>query len=205
MVDAPTDVILDVAENSDRRTGDAWYAVQCVPRKEDLAATVLEHHRGVHSYVPKVLRRRHGGSEMVIFFTGYIFVRTDLNVVQLSRINSTPGVLRILGSSDRPLPVAEEVVLGIRKRLDEMNGSGGLRTHNFKAGETVRVKSGPLQGLEAAFIGPTSAGTRVKILLDFLGRPNEVKVEAEDLEPVSPMDAPKLERRTRGRGRRINS
>ncbi len=76
----------------------------------------------------------------------------------------------------------------------------------------MRLTGGPLCGLEAVFVGPLAPAERVRILLEFMGRLNEVEVEAHLLEPAGnsplvadlvPVPAPKRERRTRGKERGV--
>jgi transcription antitermination factor NusG len=100
--------------------------------------------------------------------------------------------------------IPEALVAAIRERVDRLNAEGGLPAHTFQDGDAVLLKSGPLKGLEAVFLGPMTAGGRVKVLLHFLGRLNEVRVDADALEPAAPQARPAMKRYTRGRGRRIS-
>jgi len=72
----------------------------------------------------------------------------------------------------------------------------------------VRITDGPFRDMWAIFEGPTTPSQRVQVLLTILGHARRVQLEPADLEKV-PTGAegpiPKRPRRTRGRGRRINS
>jgi transcription antitermination factor NusG len=65
----------------------------------------------------------------------------------------------------------------------------------------VRIVSGPLAGLEAAFDRPLGPRERVQVLVRFLGQVNRAEVSCEALEPLVERERPP--RRTRGRGRPI--
>ena len=84
---------------------------------------------------------------------------------------------------------------------------GGLPAHPFKPGDAVRLTRGPLEGMEAIFVGPTTPAERVEILLRFLGRQQLTRVAPDELEavanPVGIEERPP--RRTRGRNRPIRS
>jgi transcriptional antiterminator RfaH len=187
---------------------DRWYVVHCRPLKEEYAAKALRDIMGLATYSPQVMRRTNSRTQSAAFFPGYIFVQADLREVKLSSINSTPGVLKLLylGGVPQWLPVA--VVEAIRERVDTLNADGGLPRYTFHPGDPVLLRDGPLRGLQAVFIGPMTPRARVKVLLEFLGRPNEVQVDLDVLEPLrdEPLrdnPAPRPARTTRGRGRRI--
>jgi transcriptional antiterminator RfaH len=146
-----------------------------------------------------------GVTREIPFFPGYLFVNAVLDEVALSSINTTPGVVRLLEFAGEWAPVPEVAISAIKKRLAALNAQGGLPSHNFHLGDTVRLKSGPFSGLQALFRGPMTPSARVKILLDFLGRPNEVEVDVEALTPGHDCSRPNGQRRTRGRGRRIRT
>jgi transcription antitermination factor NusG len=112
----------------------------------------------------------------------------------------------LLDFGNGPQAVPRLVINALKERLDSLNAEGGLPQHNFKLGETVWLKSGPFRGLQAIFLGPLTPSARVKILLEFLGRSNEVKVDLGDLIHSHASHAgppPKRHRGTRGGGRII--
>src|SRR5436189_2307188 len=144
--------------------GEKWYVVHCRPRREAHAANALRDYVGLTTYVPEVIRRARGEERQVPFFPGYLFVLVNLERVRRSTINSAPGVMRLLEFGNRPQPVPPATVQELRDRLDEMNAQGGLRYY-FSPGDHVVLTGGPLKGLEAAFVGPTTSKARVKVLL----------------------------------------
>jgi transcriptional antiterminator RfaH len=120
----------------------------------------------------------------------------------------TPGLRRVVAFGDRPVPLPDEVIDLIRRKLEGLNAGGGWPVHTFQPGETVRITDGPLQGLLAIFEGPSKPSERVRVLLTFLGQAKHVNLPAADLEKAPPetgAPAPKRPRRTRGRGRRIKT
>jgi transcription antitermination factor NusG len=180
-----------------------WYVVHCRPFKEWQVGAALEAHLGLQVYLPEVKRRFRGKIQWTPFFPRYLFVAANLEEVQLSRINAMPNVLRLLAFDDLPQPVPAAVVDGIRRELDTLNAMGGLPEHGFCPGQKVWIKRGPLRGMEAAFVGPMKPSERVQVLLEFLGEIREVEVDVDALEHTSSGMAFKLERRTRGSGRKI--
>jgi transcriptional antiterminator RfaH len=181
--------------------------VHCRPLKETHAAANLKETLGLPVFLPEVRKRSRGKEQLALLFPRYLFVQANLHEVKLSSINSTPGVVRLLDFGGGPLPISHSMVSEIRERVESLNEQGGLPAHNFRPGDTVWLKSGPLRGLHAVFVGPMTPSARVKVLLHFLGRLNEVQVDVETLERKP--DPPRaLEERsprgTRGRGRAVN-
>jgi len=182
---------------------ESWYVVHCQPLKERQADAALAHYLGLITYLPAIRRRFRGRVQQAPLFPRYLFVRANLQVVALSTINATPGVLRMVAFDARPQPVSAALIEALRQRVDLLNAQGGLPEHNFHPGEAVQLKDGPLQGLEAVFVGPMKPSERVQILIHFLGQLREVDVDVDMLERPSSMPTLKRERRTRGKGRRV--
>ena len=183
----------------------SWYVVQCRCLMEGYAEAFLRGTLGILTYLPTVVSRVHGVTKEIPFFPGYLFVNAALDEVKLSSINTTPGVVRLVEFGGERCAVPAAVVSALKERLDTLKAQGGLPGHNFRLGDTVSVKRGPLAGLQAIFLGPTTPGARVKILLEFLGRPNEVEVDVAALTTVHDQSRPRGQRRTRGSGRSIRS
>jgi transcriptional antiterminator RfaH len=181
-----------------------WYVAHCRPGSESLAAWGLTERLGLTTYLAEVSKRSRKETKPTPLFPGYFFVQANLGAVSISSINSTPGMRGILESGGEAQAVPEALVATIRERVDRLNAEGGLPAHTFQDGDAVLLKSGPLKGLEAVFLGPTTPVGRVKVLLHFLGRLNEVRVDADELEPAAPQARPAMQRHTRGRGRRIS-
>ncbi len=189
---------------TEQPTEGRWYVAHCKPGSETLAARGLTERLGLTIYLAEVSRHVRKETKLAPLFPGYFFVQADLGAVSISSINSTPGMRGILQFGGEPQAIPEALVTAIRERVERLNAEGGLPAHNFQGGDAVLLKSGPLKGLEAVFLGPTTPAGRVKVLLHFLGRLNEVRVDADDLEPAATQARPAMKRYTRGRGRRIS-
>ncbi len=182
-----------------------WYAVHCRHAKEAQAAAAIETFLDLHVYLPQVHQRVRGKSQATPLFPGYLFVRADFQIVAPSKLNSMPGVVRLLVFDDQPRSIAAAVIDHIRTQVGEINAHGGFAAPQFQPGDTVRLKNGPFRGLEAAFLGPMKPSERVRVLVDFLGSLREADVRVDDLESVriAPLLA-RQERRSRGNGRPIS-
>jgi transcriptional antiterminator RfaH len=181
-----------------------WYVVSCKARNETQTALILSSCLGLLTYLPTVTQCLPGKTQESAFFPGYVFVQVALHDVPPSRINATPGVIRLLEFGGVPQVVPDAVVAGIREQVEQLNAQGGLPTHRFQPGDNVRLTNGPLRGLEAVFLGSTTPRARVLILLKFLSRLNEVQVDVNALERIETPPHPS-QRYTRGKGRHIHS
>lgn len=185
-----------------------WYVVHTKPNTEYQIATVLRC-RNIETYLPEIgVPKTQQGREKQPFFPCYLFVKTDFEVVGLSHLQWTPGLRRIIAFNDHPVPLADEVIELIQRRLDGINAAGGQLALDFLPGDTVQITGGPLQGMEAIFEGPATASERVQVLLSFLGQVSRARVPVTHLKKIKPTsESPVQERgrRTRGRGRRIKS
>lgn len=147
----------------------AWYVVQTKPKREAQAFRNI-YRLGVECLFPKILDYRtfHGRycrMEKPVF-PGYLFVKLALSE-HYYKIRWMKGVVRFVGWGDGPAPIAEEVVEVIRRRMD---GQGKVREgQDFKYGEKVRIRSGPLKELIGIFERKVSARGRVRVLLHLFG------------------------------------
>jgi transcriptional antiterminator RfaH len=184
-----------------------WYTLHTKPNAEYQVAAALRR-RGIQAFLPEIEspNRRHKGRRRP-FFPCYLFIKVDLERAGVSCVQWTPGLRRVVAFDGRPMPLSDEAIDLIRRKLEDFNAAGGWRDDTFRPGETVRISDGPLQGMLAIFEGPSTPSERVRVLLTFLGHARRVQLSAADLEkapPKSQLPASKRPRRTRGRGRRIN-
>lgn len=109
-------------------------------------------------------------------FAGYAFVRISLT--ERSQVLDTPGVISVVGSGGKPtaLPDAEIETLRTRLHLREFEPYPYL-----KVGTRVRIRSGPLEGLEGIVVRKDGQ-LRVVLSIDMIMRSVAVHVDADELE-----------------------
>jgi transcriptional antiterminator RfaH len=184
-----------------------WYTLQTKPNAEYQVRSALQQ-REIQTYLPEIeTPKTRNECKKKPFFPCYVFGRIDLEVVGVSCLQWTPGLRRIVTFDDRPVPLPDEVIELIQRRLGEIETAGGWPIYAFKPGDTVRITNGPFRDMQAIFDGLTTPDERVQVLLNILGHASRVHVNVADLEEVPPETKepkPKRPRRTRGRGRRIS-
>ncbi len=185
---------MDASQNADH----LWYVLYTKPQKEFFVYSLLADRMKLPVYLPEVLQKYRGKMQLRPLFPRYLFVQLDPKKMAFPVINRTPGAIKLVSFDGHPLPLREGVIEAIRAEVDRLNDLGGLLPQNFQEGDLVRLRSGPLAGMEAVFIKPLPARDRAIVLLRFLGQENQVEVDLSQLELK-----PKRRRGTRGRGRRI--
>lgn len=184
-----------------------WYALYTKPNAEYQVARNFQQQE-IRTYLPEIESpKARTGRKRKPFFPGYLFINIDFETVGLSYVQWIPGLRRVVTFDNRPVPLPNEVIDLIRRKLGEIEAAGGWPAHTFKPGDTVRITDGPFRDMLAIFDRPTTPAKRVQVLLTILGHASRVQVDVTDLEKPPPgaqaPAPPKRPRRTRGRGRRI--
>ncbi len=163
-----------------------WYAVQ-VKRHHERRVERYLCHTGISVLLPflEVVRRFRKRRVAVLepLFPGYLFAQVEwmeASPYGWYTLRWSPGVNRVLGDGEMPIPVPDGVIDAIRERTREF---GFVRPGlQYRTGSKVRIRHGPFADLEAVFDKPLSRSGRVCVLLQLLGRQATVEVDVLDLE-----------------------
>jgi len=155
----------DAAASGEER----WYAVQCLPRRENVAAINLERQAfGVFCPRRRVTRRHARKLETVLapYFPGYLFVRLNLTKDRWRSVNGTLGVVKIVAFGKEPAPVPKGVVEALQDRCN----THGIMAGNepIRIGRQVQLSAGPFAEFVAKVDSLDERG-RVRVLLEMLG------------------------------------
>ena len=162
----------DVPSNEPPVQNSCWYLAQTQPRAEAKASLNLRR-QGFEIYLPRYLKqRRHARrveSVLAPLFPGYLFVAIDINMQRWLSIDSTFGVTRLVRDGDRPAAVPPAIINALKSREDAKGLIVLDQRPRFLPGDKVRVLEGAFRDCYGLYDG-MSAGERVAILLDLLGR-----------------------------------
>jgi len=159
-----------------------WYAAYTCANHEKRVAEQLVR-RSVEHFLPLYASVRKWKDRRVKLdlplFPGYVFVhmalRDRLPVLQI------PGVANLVGFGGAPTALPEGEIEALRTGLRNVVGA---EPHPFlTAGRHVRVKVGPLAGLEGLVIRRKNR-LRLVISLDLIHRSASVEIEGADLEEI---------------------
>jgi transcription antitermination factor NusG len=159
-----------------------WYAAYTSANHEKRVAMQLEE-RAVEHFLPLYESVRRWKDRRVKLqlplFPGYVFVRLVLR--DRLRVLQVPGVARLVGFNGLPCAVPDSEIETLQTCLVR---KVHLEPHPYaQVGRRVRVKTGPLEGLEGIVIRRKNR-LRFVISLDLINCATAVDVEADDLEPA---------------------
>lgn len=162
-----------------------WYVIHTKPRKErEVSFYLLTKGLEVFNPLIETLSPRNGKMEKVLksFFPSYVFVKFNLNQ-SYNLVRWARGVKKVLGFGGYPIPVAEEVVEIIKKRID--NNGIVRKNYHFEPNDLVRIKAGPLKDLLGIFDRWVSDGERVRVLMNLIGYQPAVELHYSLIEKVA--------------------
>ncbi|WP_348262412.1 UpxY family transcription antiterminator [Telmatobacter sp. DSM 110680] len=159
-----------------------WFAVYTMPQTE---RSVIRHldARQIESFLPtyetmSLWKNRQRVKIIRPLFPSYVFVR--ICAQDRGSVLGSPGALRIVGNCQGPLPVPETEIEFLR--------SDFCRSHvepfyDLVIGKKVRIKAGPMQGVQGTLIQKKS-GLRFVLTIALINQNAALEVRADDLEPV---------------------
>lgn len=157
-----------------------WRALHTRSRQEKAVAQLLEA-AAVEHYLPLVRRTRvWGGKRRAVFtplFPGYVFVRS---LPEETYVAVDSG--RVVRCIDPPDPARLAWELDQLRRALEHVGSFDPYPY-LREGRRVRVRSGPLRGLEG-LVDARRRVDRLVLQVQTLGRAAALEIDADLLEPL---------------------
>ena len=171
-----------------------WYAAYIVTRHEKVVAQQLQR-RGLESFLPlyRATRRwknRRAHVELPLF-PGYLFVR--INIAERVRALEVPGVVHIVSVRGEPVEVPDGEVESLRTAMRIRSSEP---CSYLSSGKRIRIKAGPLQGLEGVVVRQNSQA-RIIVSVDFIQRSTAIELWPEDLEYLT--DTARVDRKESSR------
>ena len=180
-----------------------WYVARTKPRVESLACIELVR-EGFEVFLPRINSPLpQGGITEGPLFPGYIFIRCDPESNGWPVFRNGHRILGWLGFDGAVPSLPDEAIESLMLDIDDINNKGGL-WRRYQVGEMVNVTSETVSGLAEVLEVSKSPQSRIKVLLEFMGRLVPAHVPWENISPTSQRDdinTRKAPRRTRGRGR----
>jgi len=159
-----------------------WFAVITTPRHEKAAFRNLDF-GGIETFLPtyessRVWKNRQKVTVELPLFPSYLFVRIDR--AERSRVLGTPGVRQLVGNSREALSLADREIEFLRSSILEKKAEPYA---DLIEGQRVRIKCGPMQGVEGWLVRKSS-GWRFVLTVQLIRHQVAVEVDASMLEPI---------------------
>lgn len=159
-----------------------WYAVHVKSRHEFKVHDHLSH-TGLESFLPTVdrLSRWKDRKKLVSFplFSSYLFVHIHNTYEEKLTVLKKPGVVRLLGNgTGEPIPVPDEQVTSLQSLVTQKRD---LDPYPYlKEGDRIRIKKGPLAGLEGILIKKADQH-RLILSIDIIQKSVSVQIDASEV------------------------
>ena len=142
-----------------------WYVLYTKSRHEKFVEDQFLQ-KGIEAFTPKVTLRK-GWSDRIKYiqepiFKGYCFAKFSL--YEKTRIIIQPGVAGIVHFKDQYIPVAESTIESL-KILSSNKVMIDLCPY-IKTGDYVRIRKGPLKGVEGFVLEKTKKNTRLVVSVE---------------------------------------
>jgi transcription antitermination factor NusG len=163
--------------------GKNWYALYTWPRHEKCVAQQIEL-RSIPFFLPlyrSVRRWKDRRKELELaLFPGYVFVQLGLE--DRLRVLQLPSAVHLVSFNNQPAALPESEIEGLRQRI---SAGGRVEPHPYLCvGRRVRVRCGPMQGLEGIIVRRKDR-CRVVFSLDLIMRSVAVEVDESEVEPIA--------------------
>lgn len=162
-------------------TDPKWFAVYTMPQGEQSVKRHLDV-RNIESFLPiyestRVWKNRQRVKVVQPLFPSYLFVRIRHD--ERSAVLGSPAALRIVGNYRGSLPIPDAEIEFLRSDFCRKKVEPYL---DLVIGRKVRIKAGPMQGLEGTLVQKRS-GLRFVLTIAMINQNAAVEVQADELEP----------------------
>src|SRR4029077_10160466 len=160
----------------------AWHALYTRHKHEKAIALALSN-KGFEVFLPlysATHRWKDRNKQLLLpLFPCYVFLHGGLDR-QLC-IMTTPGIHMLITSGGRPAAVPDEQISAVRHLVEKTQR---VEPHPFlESGDRVRVKSGPLMGVEGFLVRKKNL-FRLVVSVEILGKSAATEVDASAVERV---------------------
>ena len=161
----------------------SWYALYTRHQHEKMVDQVLTN-KGFDTFLP-LYATTHNWKDRtkalkLPLFPCYVFLKGGIE--RRLQILTTPGIYGLVSSAGQPAAIPDMEIEAIRRVVES---GARVEAHPFlKCGTWVRVKSGPLAGIEGIFVRKKNI-TRLVLSVEILGTAAAIEVAGFQVEAVN--------------------
>lgn len=164
-----------------------WYGVRTQTKREHIAAKHLRTLEDIEVFCPRIRYRKATRRGKIWWvepmFPGYLLARFNLEEMERS-VTFSQGVRGLVRFGSEIPSIPGPFIEKLRRETLALATSGHsddpecvTLVPKLFSGDEIEVANGPLQGMQGTIVQVLPAIERVKILLDFLGRPNVIEMD----------------------------
>jgi transcription antitermination factor NusG len=162
----------------------AWHALYTRHRHEKAIAHALSN-KGFEVFLPlysATHRWKDRNKQLLLpLFPCYVFLRGGLE--RRLDIMTTPGIHMLVTRGGHPAAVPDEEISAVRQLVEK---AVRMEPHPFlRSGDWVRVRSGPLMGVEGVLVRKKNL-FRLVVTVEILGKSAAAEVDASMVERINP-------------------
>lgn len=175
-----------LSEDEDRDLNPQWYVIHTYSGYEDQVSDSLKQRRDSLDMADKIFEvivpkekqiEIKGGKRKKVekkIFPGYIMVKMIMTKNSWYVVRNTPNVTGFIGTGTDPVPINEDEVETILKRM-------GVEEPKYKIdlekGDPVKINDGPFKDMEAVVSEVDQEKGKLKVLVSIFGRETPVEVD----------------------------
>jgi transcription antitermination factor NusG len=172
-----------MATTENHLSDSSWYALYTRHQHEKMVDQVLTN-KGFDTFLPLYTTSHNwkdrSKSLTLPLFPCYVFLKGGIE--RRLQILTTPGIYGLVSSAGQPAAIPDIEIDAIRRVV---NSGARVEAHPYlKCGNWVRVKSGPLAGIEGILVRKKNI-SRLVLSVEILGTAAAIEVEAFQVEEVN--------------------
>jgi len=164
-----------------------WYAIHTYTGYEESVAKALKQRietlgmkdKIFNVIVPKERKIKiKNGKRVVVeekIYPGYVLVEMIVDDDSWYVVRNTPNVTGFLGAGTTPIPIKEEEIKELLKRMEVKEPQYKV---DFKVGDLVKIVEGPFKDFEGKVSEIDEERGKVKVLINLFGRDTPVELDS---------------------------
>jgi transcription antitermination factor NusG len=174
-------------------SGDSWWHALYTRHQHETVVSQALSSKGFEVFLPRyraIHRWKDRQKELTLpLFPNYVFIRGGLD--RMLSIVTTPGVHSLISWGGRPARIPSQEIDDVRRLVESPLR---VEPHPFlKCGDRVRIKSGPLEGIEGILVRQTR-GYRLVLSVEMLSKSAAVEVDVSAVERILATDSNRREK-----------
>jgi len=159
-----------------------WIVAQTKVRQEKKAENNLKN-QGFNCYLPVIITKKYAKNIWVktqeVLFSRYIFIKFADYQHNISKINNTFGISKLLVNHETltPYTIKDNYIDQIKSKI---NTNNPIEINNLKKGDKIKITKGALSNLTGIFL-EKCGNLRSKLFLSFLNQKCSIVVDNTDI------------------------